>query len=69
MADYSTNQEQFWAGEFGDAYAERNRGAAWIESNSALFERILDCTEGVESVLEADQRARRLARELVKAQE
>jgi len=52
MADYSTNQEQFWAGEFGDAYAERNRGAAWIESNSALFERILACTEGVETILE-----------------
>lgn len=35
--------EQFWAGEFGDEYAKRNATSdvGSIESNTALFERVL----------------------------
>ena len=47
-----TEQEAFWAGEFGDSYTERNEGAGWIASNVAFFARVLDRTTGVRSVLE-----------------
>ncbi len=52
MTGYETEQESFWAGEFGDAYAGRNAGSGWIAANSALFARILGSTREVESVLE-----------------
>lgn len=52
MNGLSTPQEQFWAGEFGDDYTDRNRGPRWIASNLALFGRILASTRGVRSVLE-----------------
>ena len=52
MNGFSTPQEQFWAGEFGDDYTDRNTGSRWIASNLALFSRILRSTRGVESVLE-----------------
>lgn len=41
MKTYKTEQEAFWAGEFGDAYVARNEGAQWIANNLALFSRIL----------------------------
>lgn len=47
-----TEQEQFWAGEFGDDYVERNRGAELVAANRALFARILSRTNGVDRVLE-----------------
>jgi pseudaminic acid biosynthesis-associated methylase len=47
-----TEQEAFWSGEFGDAYADRNNGADWVASNTALFSKILHQTGGLESVME-----------------
>ena len=47
-----TDQEDFWAGEFGDAYIERNVGEDVLASKTALFGRILSATEGVQSVIE-----------------
>jgi spore coat polysaccharide biosynthesis protein SpsF len=52
MTDFSTPQEQFWAGQFGDDYTDRNTGARWVASNLALFGRVLAATTGVRSVLE-----------------
>lgn len=52
MQEYLTEQEKFWAGEFGDEYLERNRSEALLASNLALFSKVLSCTEGVGSVLE-----------------
>jgi spore coat polysaccharide biosynthesis protein SpsF len=52
MPEYKTEQERFWATDFGDAYAARNRGADVDASNLALFSRILARTTGVASVLE-----------------
>jgi len=52
MTDFKTEQEHFWAGEFGDAYAARNQGANWVASNIALFSRILIRTVTVKSVIE-----------------
>jgi pseudaminic acid biosynthesis-associated methylase len=49
---FATEQESFWAGEFGDDYTARNRGAQWVASNLALFAKILDRTRNVHSVLE-----------------
>lgn len=36
-----TEQENFWAGEFGDSYTNRNIGEQQLSSNIALFSRIL----------------------------
>lgn len=52
MTTYSTEQEAFWAGNFGDEYASRNSGENWIASNTALFSRILSNTHAIESVIE-----------------
>jgi hypothetical protein len=52
MNSFSTPQEQFWAGQFGDDYTDRNTGARWVASNLALFSRILAATVGVRSVIE-----------------
>jgi len=49
---YKTPQEEFWAGEFGNDYTERNSQARWIASNIALFSKILSRTSGISSVLE-----------------
>src|SRR5687768_8949068 len=52
MRTFKTEQEAFWAGEFGDDYVARNRGAQWIANNLALFTRILNRTEKINSVIE-----------------
>lgn len=49
---YSTDQEVFWQGDFGNEYTDRNRGQRWLASNSALFSTIVARTNGVRSVLE-----------------
>lgn len=50
MQDYTTQQEQFWAGEFGDDYIDRNRGG--LSTNICLFSQILKSTENMRSVIE-----------------
>ena len=47
-----TEQEDFWAGKFGDDYSLRNRGSLLLASNLALFSKILDRTNQIDSVLE-----------------
>ena len=49
---FATEQEAFWAGEFGNAYADRNRGADHLARNLVLWGRILSGTRNVRSVLE-----------------
>lgn len=49
---YETEQERFWAGDFGDEYVGRNRDAALLASNVGLFRTILRSTGPVASVLE-----------------
>lgn len=51
-ASFATEQEAFWAGEFGDEYTQRNVGAQWVASNLALFTKVLARTENVRSLLE-----------------
>jgi spore coat polysaccharide biosynthesis protein SpsF len=47
-----TEQEKFWAGEFGNEYTDRNSGARIVASNMALFTRILLSASKVKSVIE-----------------
>lgn len=45
-----TEQENFWMGQFGNEYIDRNRVGAG--SNLSLFSRILSKTEGIRSIIE-----------------
>ena len=49
---YSTQQEGFWAGEFGDSYTDRNAGLEIIASNLSLFSQILSRTSAISSIIE-----------------
>lgn len=49
---YKTEQEEFWAGDFGEHYAHRNRGEQILASNNALFSEILSKTLDVCSAIE-----------------
>lgn len=49
---HKTTQEDFWAGEFGDVYSERNKGNQFIASNLKLFSKIFSLTKDVKSVIE-----------------
>ena len=48
----STEQENFWKGEFGDDYIERNKSKSLLAANLALFSEILKKTGPIQSVLE-----------------
>ena len=50
--DFKTEQENFWAGNFGNEYSERNIGRGWIAANTALFAKVLGRTKNVRSVVE-----------------
>lgn len=49
---YKTEQEAFWAGEFGDSYLQRNTEENWVSSNIALFSKIFSRTRDISSVIE-----------------
>jgi len=49
---FTTEQERFWAGEFGDAYVERNQGTALLASNLSFFSRALQRAGKIESCIE-----------------
>jgi len=50
--EFSTDQERFWAGEFGNDYIERNSSNTIVASNLALFARILKSTVSLKSIIE-----------------
>lgn len=50
--DYCTEQEAFWAGEFGTAYVERNQGEALLASNLDFFAKALRQARGLTSCIE-----------------
>lgn len=52
MSNYRTEQENFWAGEFGDEYVDRNHGELLYASNIALFAKILGHTRSIFSIIE-----------------
>lgn len=52
MKEFKTEQEGFWAGEFGSDYIDRNAEAAQIASSARMFEEIFSHCENVNSILE-----------------
>jgi pseudaminic acid biosynthesis-associated methylase len=52
MNQYKTEQENFWASEFGNEYISRNQDKELLASNTALFSQILHKTRGVRSIIE-----------------
>jgi pseudaminic acid biosynthesis-associated methylase len=52
MSQYKTEQEAFWAGDFGNDYIDRNQGAEIVAANLALFAKVLARTRNVGSILE-----------------
>lgn len=52
MPTFKTEQEAFWAGNFGDEYVSRNKSAQLLASNIAFFSKILLRTVGVRSLIE-----------------
>jgi spore coat polysaccharide biosynthesis protein SpsF len=49
---YKTDQEEFWAGNFGTEYLERNQGDALLASNLNFFVNALRATHDVKSCIE-----------------
>lgn len=52
MENYQTEQEKFWAGEFGNEYTTRNSGPQIIAARTALWSRMLARTSGIGRILE-----------------
>lgn len=49
---FTTEQEAFWAGEFGNAYMERNQSEALLASNLNFYSRALRQAPGLENCIE-----------------
>ncbi|WP_417830171.1 pseudaminic acid biosynthesis-associated methylase [Thalassospira sp.] len=52
MQKNTTKQVEFWAGEFGNSYTERNQGELRSASVTAMFSDIFRHTRSIRSVLE-----------------
>lgn len=52
MKNYQTDQENFWAGEFGDLYIDRNKSDQLMASNLEYFSKSLKAAIGIQSVIE-----------------
>lgn len=52
MSNFKTDQEAFWAGDFGNEYIGRNIGNNLLASNLAFFSKALATTNGVNSCIE-----------------
>lgn len=52
MNSYKTDQENFWAGEFGNLYIDRNKSDQLMASNLEYFSKSLKAAIGIQSVIE-----------------
>ena len=52
MKKFKTEQEEFWAGSFGNEYINRNNDPQIIAGNINLFSKILTRTNNVRSIIE-----------------
>jgi tRNA1(Val) A37 N6-methylase TrmN6 len=52
MEKYETPQKQFWTGNFGDEYINRNKAEELLASNSAMFSRIFSRTANINYIIE-----------------
>ena len=49
---YKTDQENFWAGDFGDAYIDRNKGKKLLASNLNMWVNMLKNAGNLDSCIE-----------------
>ena len=49
---FKTDQEAFWAGEFGTEYIQRNQGDTLLASNLDFFAKALHAARGVKTAIE-----------------
>jgi len=49
---FKTEQEAFWAGDFGTEYIQRNQGDALLASNLDFFAKALRQARGIRSCIE-----------------
>ncbi|MCE9955448.1 pseudaminic acid biosynthesis-associated methylase [Aeromonas rivipollensis] len=49
---YTTEQEAFWQGNFGNEYVNRNTGSSLVAANTAFFSKVLPHTQKIQRVLE-----------------
>lgn len=52
MQNFKTDQENFWAGEFGNDYIDRNKSAQLLASNLEYFAKSLRAAVDISSVIE-----------------
>ncbi len=52
MADFKTDQEKFWAGDFGSTYIDRNPSNMELAARLALFTKIIARTRNINSFIE-----------------
>lgn len=52
MSKYKTEQENFWAGEFGTDYIDRNQSAQLMASNLDYFSKSLKLANNINSIIE-----------------
>jgi pseudaminic acid biosynthesis-associated methylase len=52
MNKFKTEQELFWAGEFGDNYISRNKEPGMLAASINMFSKVLEGTKDVNSVIE-----------------
>lgn len=52
MKNYQTDQEAFWAGEFGDAYVDRSRGDRLVAARTAFLAAALRTAGAIGSAVE-----------------
>ena len=49
---FKTEQEEFWAGDFGTEYIDRNKGDKLLASNLNFFSKVLDRATNINSCIE-----------------
>ena len=52
MSNFKTEQEEFWAGGFGDKYIDRNRDLELLAANTSFFAKIIERASDVRSIIE-----------------
>ena len=52
MSQFQTEQEAFWAGEFGNAYVQRSQGDLLVAANIDMFSKALRVAQRVGSCIE-----------------
>ena len=52
MDQYQTKQEEFWAGEFGDSYVDRNESSQLMGAKLSFWTKVLSRAQQIKSVIE-----------------